>query len=53
VTIDKIREVNNNGSRAWEYRGTGKQRMKASLTKMDKKQFLDKVNEKFINGEWK
>ncbi len=53
VTIDKIREVNNNGSRAWEYRGTGNQRMKASLTKMDKKQFLDKVNEKFINGEWK
>lgn len=53
IEIDKIREIDNNGSRAWMYRGTGKQQMKASCKKMTKEQFLAKVNEKFRTGEWK
>ena len=53
ISLDKIREINNNGSRAWKYRGTGKQEMKASCKKMTKEEFLAKVNEKFISGEWK
>lgn len=53
IIIDQIRVIDNNGSYAWMYRGTGKQQMKVSCKKMTKEQFLAKVNEKFRIGEWK
>lgn len=53
VTLDQIRIVDNNGSSAWMYRGTGKQQMKASCKSKTKEAFLAMVNEKFKSGEWK
>lgn len=49
----KIRKVNNNGSEAWMYRGTGTQQLKKSCKKFTREQFVELINQKFTTGEWK
>lgn len=53
VDESNIRQVDNNGSSAWMYRGTGNQQMKKSCKKYTKEQFIELVNEKFRSREWK
>lgn len=53
ITLDQIKEVLDHGSKAWMYRGTGKQQMKKSGKKFTQAQVLEIVNEKFKTGEWK
>lgn len=53
VEASQIRSVNNNGSLAWVYRGTGSQRLKVSQKKYTLDQVVEMVNKKFESGEWK
>lgn len=53
VSEKQVRIVDTHGSKAWMYRGTGKQQMMKSCKKYTKEQFIEIVNEKFRKGEWK
>lgn len=53
IDESNVRQVDDHGSSAWMYRGTGNQQMKKSCKKYTKEQFIELVNEKFRSIEWK